>query len=377
MSWDRYKSNNKHRKINREKGKMGEKAVYIASNDDNSGKSIVTLSLAIIAKEIGKNVGYFKPLGMETSFTPGREAVDEDVEIFKKVLNLEFESEILCPITLRRDFFLEDFTKFDPHHYIEKINSAFRAISEGKDVILIEGPRSLATGSFIECPVPRLAREFDADIVLVAKFTDEFVVDEMLQAKEYCARWNTRIAGVLLNRIPPDRVYNVKDKIKPFIERQGLNVLGLIPEEAKLSALTAGEVCDFLGGKVLAGREGLENIIETILIGAMTPESAVKHFQKAKNELVVTGGDRNDIILTALETGASAIILTGNLYPSVKVLPRSDELKIPLILVPYDTYTTLQHINKVIGRVKPRDIRRIEIAAELIKKNVDWKQILE
>ncbi|MEM0313315.1 MAG: phosphotransacetylase family protein [Candidatus Bathyarchaeia archaeon] len=356
---------------------MGKKAVYIASNDDDSGKSIVTLSLAIIAKEMGKNVGYFKPLGMETSFTPGMEAVDEDVEIFKKVLNLEFESKTLCPITLRRDFFLEDFTKFDPARYIEKINSAFRAVSEGKDVTLIEGPPSLATGSFIGCPVPRLAKEFNADIMLVAKFTDEFVVDEVLRAKDYCARWNTRIAGVLLNRISPDRVYDVKDKIKPFIERQGLNVLGLIPEEAKLSALTAGEVCDFLGGKVLAGLEGLENIVETILIGAMTPESAAKHFQKAKNELVVTGGDRNDIILTALETGASAIILTGNLYPSVKVLPRADELKIPLILVPYDTYTTLQHINKVIGRVKPKDIRRIEIAAELIKKNVDWKQILE
>lgn len=356
---------------------MEKKAVYIASNDDDSGKSIVTLSLAIIAKEMGKNVGYFKPIGMETSFTPGREAVDEDVEIFKKVLNLNFESKTLCPIMLRRDFFLEDFIKFNSAHYIEKISNSFRTASDGKDITFIEGPRSLATGSFIGCPVPKLAREFSTDITLVARFSDEFVVDEVLQAKDYCARWNAEIAGVLLNRIPPDRLDDVKGKIKPFIERQGLKVLGVIPEEAKLSALTAYEVCDFLGGKVIAGFGGMENVIETILIGAMTPESAAKHFQKARNELVVTGGDRNDIILTALETGASAIILTGNLYPSAKVLPRADEMKIPLILVPYDTYTTLQHINKIVGRVKPRDIRRIETAAELIKKNVDWKQILE
>lgn len=356
---------------------MGKKTVYVASNDDDSGKSIVTLALAMIAKETGKTVGYFKPIGMETSLTPGREAVDEDVEIFKKALNLEFESEILCPIMLRGDFFLDDFTEFNPSHYIEKINSAFKAVTLGKDITLIEGPRSLATGSFIGCPVPKLAREFNSEITLVLRFTDESVVDEVLQAKEYCARWNAGISCVLLNRIPPDRVEDVKVKIKPFIERQGLKVLGLIPEEAKLSALTAGEVCDFLGGKVLAGFDGLENIIETILIGAMTPESAAKYFQKARNELVVTGGDRNDIILTALETGASAIILTGNLYPSAKVLPRADELKTPLILVPYDTYTTLQHINKVIGRVKPKDVRRMQIAVELIKKNVDWKQILE
>ncbi|MEM2351671.1 MAG: DRTGG domain-containing protein, partial [Thermoproteota archaeon] len=72
----------------------------------------------------------------------------------------------------------------------------------------------------------------------------------------------------------------------------------------------------------------------------------------------------------------SAIILTGNLYPSVKVFPKADQLKVPLILVPYDTYTTLQYVQRMIGRIKPKDVRRIKTIIDLVKTHVDLKKIL-
>jgi len=78
-----------------------------------------------------------------------------------------------------------------------------------------------------------------------------------------------------------------------------------------------------------------------------------------------------------LETGLAALILTGNLYPSVKILPRADDLKVPVILVPYDIYTTLQMVQGIVGKIKPRDKNRIEIAKKLFEENVDWKRILK
>ncbi len=69
--------------------------------------------------------------------------------------------------------------------------------------------------------------------------------------------------------------------------------------------------------------------------------------------------------------------LTGNLYPSVKIFPRADDLSIPVILVPYDTYTTLQQIQKVVGRIKPKDKKRIITARKLVKENVDWAKIID
>jgi BioD-like phosphotransacetylase family protein len=352
------------------------KSIYIASTEEASGKSVVAISLASIAKEIGEKIGYFKPITLEASLLHGGEGIDEDIEVMRRILGLKMQYDVLCPLTLKRDYFLKEFLNLDFSRCAESILKSYREASNGKDIMLIEGPRALSIGAFLGCPVPKLARDFNAKVLLVLKFKDDFIVDEILQAQEYCARWDVKLLGVILNRIPQDAMGRVENVIKPFIEAQGIKVLGFIPEDKVLSALTAGEVCDFIGGEVLAGEDGLNNLIETILIGAMTPESAAKYFRKVTNELVITGGDRSDIILTALETGVSAIILTGNLYPSVKVFPKADHLKIPLIIVPYDTYTTLQHIQKIIGRIKPGDPRRINAAINLVRKNVDWEYIL-
>ncbi|MEM2915426.1 MAG: DRTGG domain-containing protein, partial [Candidatus Bathyarchaeia archaeon] len=224
--------------------------------------------------------------------------------------------------------------------------------------------------------VPILSLDFNAKIVLVARFKDDFVIDEILQARDYCEKWGASLFGVILNRVPQGRFDEVNNVIKPYLENNGVDVLGIIPEDKELSSLTIQEVQEVIGGKVLAGKEGMDKVFETILIGAMTPESATRYFQRAKNELVITGGDRTDIIFAALETGVSALILTGNLYPSVKIFPRADDLAIPIILVPYDTYTTLQQLQKVVGRIKPKDKKRIAKAKKLIKENVVWEKIL-
>lgn len=353
------------------------KSIYITSTEEASGKSVIAVSLASIAKESGEKTGYFKPITLEASLVHGREGKDEDIEVMRRILGLKAEYNVICPFTLKRDYFLKDFLNLDVSQSVENVLKSYREASNGKDIMLIEGPRTLSIGAFLGCPVPKLARAFNANVLLVLKFKDDFIVDEILQAQEYCARWDVKIFGVILNRIPQDAIVRVESIIKPFIEEQRIKVLGLIPEDKALSSLTAREVCEFIGGEVLAGEDGLDNLIEAILIGAMTPESAAKYFRQVTNELVITGGDRSDIILTALETGVSAIILTGNLYPSAKVFPKADHLKIPLIIVPYDTYTTLQHVQKIIGRIKPGDPRRINAAINLVKKNVDWEYILK
>jgi len=356
---------------------MVEKAIYIASLEESSGKSAIAIALASIAKELNINIGYFKPIGLGSLIAPERENVDEDVEVMKSLLKLEYDSSLLCPLILKRDEYLEGFTEANIRLYAKKIVESYREVSDDKEIMLIEGPRNLSVGSFLGCPVPKLARDFNAKILLVVRFRGDAITDEIMQAQDYCMNWKTEILGVILNRIPQDKMEHTKRIIKPFIEKRGIKVLGLIPEDKSLSAPTVRDICDFIGGRVLAGKDGLDKTIEAVLIGAMRPESAAKYFRRAINELVITGGDRTDIILVALETGVSAVVLTGNLYPSVKVFPKADQLNVPLILVPYDTYTTLQHVQKIIGRIKPKDSRRIAAAINLVKKHVDWKSMLQ
>jgi len=242
--------------------------------------------------------------------------------------------------------------------------------------VLIEGASTLSSGAFLNCSVPQLAEKLDAEVLLVSKFKNDHTVNEILQVCDYALRWNVQISGVLINQVPESMMDRTEHVIKPILEDNDVKVLGIIPEDRMLGTLTVREIHEAVGGNVLAGKEGMDKLVETVLVGAMTPESAMRYFQKAKNELVITGGDRTDIVFAALEAGATAVILTGNLHPSIKIFPRADELAVPLILVPYDTYTTLQMVQSIVGRIKPNDQKRIERAKRLIEENTEWKQIL-
>lgn len=353
---------------------MSKKAIYVSSVERLSGKSTLTISLVQLAMDEGLLVSYFKPVGVACVPGPRGELVDEDVETMREIIGLE-EVEV-CPLRFSGGEFLKYYRDVDSSSLRDKIASLYRKASEEKDLMLIEGPPTLSTGSFLGCQVPRLASLFSASLLLVLRYRDDCTVDEALQAKDYCVHWGTLISGVILNRIEADKMEEAKRIVKPLLEREGLKVLGLIPEDKELSSLSVREICEEIGGELIAGRGGLDNPVETVLVGAMTPENAIRYFMRIKNELIITGGDRTDIVLAALEAGASAIILTGNLYPSVKVLPRADALKIPMIIVPQDTYTTLQQIQRIVGRIKPRDKVRIATAKRLVQENVDWKRIL-
>jgi len=355
---------------------MSKTAIYVASTKELSGKSVVTVALALISKDLCKNVGYFKPIGVEYSTDEKGQPIDEDTETMMKILNLKIEAGVVCPFVVRRDMLLEQLTKVGVSEVSNKIKTSYEAASEGKEIILIEGPPALSVGSFVGCPVPKLATDFDAKILLVERFEDDLVIDNVLQARDYCMKWKANFYGVILNQVSPAKMLKAKNVVKPALEKNGINIVGIIPEDRTISALTVNEIYEAIGGKILAGKDGMDRTVQMVLIGAMTPESATRYFRKAKNELVITGGDRTDIIFAALEAGVSALILTGNLYPSVKIFPRSDDLKVPMILVPFDTYTTLQMVQRIVGRIKPTDKERIKRALKLVKENIDWKRIL-
>ncbi len=350
------------------------RSVYIASIEKLAGKTLVLLSVASKARSAGMKVGYFKPIGLGSSLDPEGNLIDEDVETMSRILDLKDPHDVICPITLGRDEFLEAFASAKPEELIEKIRASWNSLSEGKDLMLIEGPDDLSTGSFLGLHVPRVAAQLGSKVVLVAHAASDWLVDDVLQARDYCEQNRSQVAGVLLNRVPGEKMDRMRRVVTPYLEGRGIRVLGSIPEDKALGALTVAEICRAIDGKVLAGEEGMGKTIRNYLVGAMTMESAMKYFRRTADELVITGGDRTDIILAAMEAGAAGLVLTGNLYPSIKILPRADDMSIPLILVPHDTLTTLNLVQRTIGKI--RDERRIEIARKLFEKNVDWKTIV-
>jgi len=92
---------------------LARQEIYIASTDELAGKSIVTIGLALKAKEQGRKVGYFKPIGLGSAVSAEGEIIDQDVVTMKQILGLEHDVNILCPVILGREEFLEEYQRAD------------------------------------------------------------------------------------------------------------------------------------------------------------------------------------------------------------------------------------------------------------------------
>ncbi len=63
------------------------------------------------------------------------------------------------------------------------------------------------------------------------------------------------------------------------------------------------EIFDSVGGKVIAGEHLLTNQVDTSIVGAMQLHNCLTRLQK--NTLIVTPGDRGDIIIGAAQANIS------------------------------------------------------------------------
>jgi len=192
-------------------------------------------------------------------------------------------------------------------------------------------------------------------------------------------KWkDAELLGVVLNFVPYEQLERMRGIVSSVLERCGLDVLGVVPDHRELTNPSVSDLVDILGAEVLAGSENLENLIEGYLVGAMSPESAMSWFRRSVGGALITGGDRTDLILTALETKPSAIVLTGNIYPSARVLSAAEAKKIPVLLVPYDTYTTVTRLDLLEGRIvpSPTSTKKIQLTRQIIGEYVDWKRII-
>lgn len=341
---------------------------------DTVGKTAVCLGLALNFKDQGLKVGYFKPIGWKASLYEGN-YVDSDVVLMKYALKLKEDFKVMNPVNL--DFHYLDLCKEkDTDAVSREIRESYQKMSENKDIVIVESLRQPCLCFSFNLSAIDIAKMLDSHILFVSSTCKDEGLDEVLHEAHIYRNEGLNCSGVIFNCVHRFMEERVDSIIVPMLREHKLNVWGILPHSSSITAPTVQEIMEALNGKVLAGQKSLSKLVENILIGAMSPESAVKYFRKAPRKAVITGGDRPDIALTAMETDTSALILTGNLYPDVRVLAKAEEKEIPVILVPYDTFSTVKRIREVTGKIKAGDDKRIRITKSLVDRHIDWKGIL-
>ncbi|MEK7813408.1 MAG: DRTGG domain-containing protein, partial [Candidatus Desantisbacteria bacterium] len=178
------------------------------------------------------------------------------------------------------------------------------------------------------------------------------------EAGFFSERLNNTLLGIVLNKGE-----------ESDLKKEGL--LGVIPYEGNLSTISANQIAEELYATILAGDDGLEKVIENILVGAMTVEHATKYFLQEKNKCIITGGDREDIIMSALSTSTSCVVITGDIVPSISVIEKAERKRIPLLSVSWDTFTTAEKIEAIVPRIRPENKEMLARIKEMTKPTAD------
>jgi BioD-like phosphotransacetylase family protein len=353
------------------------KSLLVSSIQAHSGKSAVCLGLGLNYKEEGLKVGYFKPLGIKILGFKG-DLVDEDAEQARQTLNLKESVEELSPITISADMYRKMLSK--PEDLSKKFMKSFAGVSKGKDVLLLDGVGDLNEGRLLDLSDIKVAEMLKTKIMLISIYDSIYVLDEILSSIDLIREHERKsgimiLAGLVFNQVSPGDMDELKSMVIPYLESKGITVFGVLPKDKVLGSVPIAEIAEELGGEIIAARERSDRLIESILVGAMSPSHAIKYFRSRTSPAVVTGGDRSDIQLAALEANVSCLILTGNLMPSAPVLARADELRIPMILVKDDTLSAINKMEAILKRTQVKGDLKMQRIKSLVKENIDLRKL--
>jgi BioD-like phosphotransacetylase family protein len=345
--------------------------LYIASTETFSGKSALCAGLAKRIQHDGFSIGYMKPLSTGARLAAGM--VDEDAEFFKRTFNLPDSLEDIAPIGITSRTVEAILEAEDETDYVGKLMSVYGRIANGRDVVILEGGSNLREGYLIDLPTPQVAEMLHAWALVVAKYGNDLqILDDALTARK---RFGDRLIGVVLNAIPRQRMPFMQEVVKPALEARGIPILAVLPQERLLLSVSVGELAEFLSGKILCCEERSDELVEHLMVGAMGVESALSYFRRKPNKAVITGGDRPDIQLAALETSTKCVILTGNLRPSPIILGRAEEVGVPMILVRQDTLTAVEVIERFFGKTRFHLDKKIQRFEEMLEDRFDFERL--
>lgn len=346
------------------------KTLYVTSTQNFSGKSALCIGLLRHLQARGLKTGYMKPFSATAKVVDGY-LVDEDTVFLRNTFEIQDPLNMMSPVIFSPQL-LEDALKRRENPQPAVLRT-FDALCKDKDVMVVEGGANLREGWIFNLSPCQVAPLFDSTVLIVTPFDSELqCVDDLITAR---VRFGDRLLGAVINRVPRHRLSWVNDLVRPFFEQEGLPVLAVLPKEKTLLSISVRDLVNGLAGEVLCARDRQDELVENLLVGAMSVDNALKYFRRKPNKAIITGGDRPDIQLAALETSTKCIILTGNIRPNPLILGKAEDAGVPLILTQHDTMTAVEIIEGFFGKTRFHQTQKIQRFEALMQEHMDFDRL--
>ncbi len=308
--------------------------LYIVSVEEAAGKTAVCAGLAINLLNQGKKVGYLKPLAAAKDSAG-------DIAFMRQILGTA-----------------------------DVVNAP--DVIKGRDVVLVEGGLGKKAGDAVSQATYGAAKEMRAKAIAVEAYTG--------QPSKYIdvyKAFGESLLGVVLNKVPASQLKSVKEKATAEFGAAGIKLLGVIPENRVLLAITIGELADIIQGKILNNPEKSGELVENYMLGAMVVGSGLDYFGRKNCKAVIIHQDRPDMQLAALETPTSCLVLSGSTQPPIyNVFQKAESRGVPVIAAGAGTSEIVASIEEALLQARLHQEKKLAGLAELVKQNLDIKAVV-
>lgn len=356
------------------------KAIYIASSSPFSGKSVIALGLINMLVGKTKKIAYFKPVVNE----PLEKGIDAHIETIVSHFGLNDNYQDMYSFT--RDEILSLRSEGNDAYIIDKIISKYKKLEETHDFIIVEGTDFMGEGITFEFDANiAIAKNLGIPVILVINGEQNPAADtasKLLSTYQSFNDKEVQVLAIVANKVNEAEVEVLQ---QAFDKRLPKDVLGIvIPFNKDLGNPTMKEIKDAVNGTLLFGESLLSNQVDHSIVGAMQLRNCLTRLKE--NTLIVTPGDRADIIVAALQANLSknypkvaGMILTGGLEPEDPIMRLIEGLQtvVPIIQVETGTFETVNTIGNIQSRIYSDNQQKIDLAISTFEKYIDTRIIEE
>lgn len=350
------------------------KTIFIATTEPYSGKSVIALGVVNMLLGKARKVGFFKPIINEDP----KDKKDVDIEMVMNYFGINIPYEDTYAFT--RQQALRIMQTESRGELIETVIRKVKKIEETFDYTVIEGSDYLGEGTAFEFETNiTIAKNLNAPAIVVVtgenKSTAQIVSTVHAVIRSFKTR-DVEVLAVVANKVRKDAVDDVQELLSAQL-KNGI-ILSVIPKEKDLESPTMKEIFEKLGGKLLLGEQLLSNQVDNFVTGAMQVPGFLNHI--SENVVIVTPGDRGDIIIASLQANMSAnypkvagIVLSAGIEPDEPVLKLIGGLQtvVPILSVPHGTFRTTTMLGSINSRITADNHKKIQLALSTFEKYVD------
>jgi uncharacterized protein len=339
--------------------------LVITSMRQSAGKTSVIIGMA---KALNKKIGYMKPFGERLLYRKKR-LWDYDAALVAGVFKLEENIEDMS-IGFHHSKLLymldEEMTK-------QKLLELLATVGNKKDFVFIEAGKDITYGGSVYLDALSLCKYLDAGLLVVASGEEDTILDDLTFLKKRVQMEKVKLRGVIINKVA--NLTEFTDIHLNKIKQMGIPVLGVIPYYKELPFFSVSYLADRLFAKVIAGENNLQRTVKNIFIGSASASAALKNpFFQAEDKVVITSGDRGDMVVAALGSKSAAVVLTNNILPPPILISKAEKMNIPLLLVSLDSYQVAKQIDALESLPTKDDTEKIALIEQMISSHVNLKE---